>query len=150
MYNKIWCLQWYEAYNKQANQIIGIKYRQLNHGNNMAQCHYNSIAFNLNHLRVGSSLSSWKLFCEILFAEDKKVLLNIISVNRRKEKRKKHNLFPLSNQFCWKLTYCYVMVQVEVWVEWKEERIFMHMLVWVFYYLHSYPASLISYSYSQG
>ena len=56
----------------------------------MARRHYNSITFYLNHLRVhvGLSSNSWKLFCEILFAEDKKVLLNIISVNKRKKEKK--------------------------------------------------------------
>lgn len=138
MYNKIWCLHWYEAYNKQANQIIGIKYRQLKHGNNMAQRHYNSIAFNLNHLRVGSSLSSWKLFCEILFAEVKKVFLNIISVNRREKRGKNIICFHFQTNFVVFFSFftevklktnLLFMVHVEVRMQWKEEKIFMHMLV---------------------
>ena len=90
-----------KLYNTQANQIIGTKYRQLNHRNNMAHRYYNSIAFNLNHLRVGSSLNSWKLFCEILLNINNYYLNIIVYILAKKEKReKKPNLFPLSNQFC--------------------------------------------------
>lgn len=160
VYHTLWWLRWYEAYSTQANQIIGTKYGQLNHGNNMARRCYNSIAFNLNHLRVGSSLNSWKLFCEILLNINNYYLNIIVYILAKKEKReKKPNLFPLSNQFCCffvfftevKLkTNLQIMVHVEVRIELKAEKILVHVLVWVFYYLHNYPASLISYSYSKG
>lgn len=67
----------------------------------MAHRCYNSIAFNLNHLRVGSSLNSLKLFCEILLNINNYYLNIIVYILAKKEKReKKPNLFPLSNQFC--------------------------------------------------
>ena len=75
----------------------------------MARRCYNSIAFNLNHLRVGSSLNSWKLFCEILLNINNYYLNIIVYILAKKEKReKKPNLFPLSNQF----VFCFFFTEV--------------------------------------
>ena len=67
----------------------------------MAHRCYNSIAFNLNHLRVGSSLNSLKLICEILLNINNYYLNIIVYIlAKERKKRKKANLFPRSNQFC--------------------------------------------------
>lgn len=108
----------------------------------MARRCYNSIAFNLNHLRVGSSLNSWKLFCEILLNINNYYLNIIVYILAKKEKREKKNLicFHFQTNFVFfsfftevKLkTNRQIMVHVEVRIEWKAEKILMHVLVWVF------------------
>lgn len=108
----------------------------------MARRCYNSIAFNLNHLRVGSSLNSWKLFCEILLNINNYYLNIIVYILAKERKKRKKNLicFHFQTNFVFfsfftevKLkTNLQIMVHVEVRIEWKAEKILMHVLVWVF------------------
>lgn len=99
---------WSFTIHKQIRLLALRQYRQLNHRNNMAHRYYNSIAFNLNHLRVGSSLNSWKLFCEMLLNINNYYLNIIVYIlAKERKKRKKANLFPLSNQFCFFFVFFY-------------------------------------------